>query len=208
MAEPRHDHDRRLCVFARSPELGRVKRRLAAELGDERALAAHVRLVEETLARCSGRPGWQTELWIADGDPDHPQVRAWCRRYGARYVSQVGADLGARMWHALASSLAAGTIPVLIGCDCPDIDAGYVAEAFAALAEADVVLGPARDGGYGLVGLRVAVPGLFEGVSWGSADVLDETLCRARCNGLSVRLLAPISDVDTALDWDRYTARD
>jgi rSAM/selenodomain-associated transferase 1 len=198
---------RRLCVFARAPDLGRVKRRLAAELGDLVALDAHIRLVEDTLTRCSGRADWTTELWIADGEAAHPTVSEWCRRFRVSFARQEGGDLGARMHHALSRTIDQGALPVLIGCDCPDIDAAYVSAAFAGLENASLVVGPAEDGGYGLIGLRSAVPELFNGLPWGGGDVLEETLRRAAGLGLSVRLLDRIWDVDSAADWRRYVSR-
>jgi rSAM/selenodomain-associated transferase 1 len=196
----------RLCIFARAPVRGRVKQRLAAELGDERALAVHIELVEGTLMRCTGRAAWRTDLWIADGDAGDPLISDWCDRFNVTFKSQQGDDLGARMNHALTACVMEGAVPVLIGCDCPDIDALYVERAFSALDEADVVLGPAEDGGYGLMGIRRPAPSLFDEIPWGTDRVLERTLQRAAESGLVVELLAPIRDVDTVADWRRYSA--
>mgnify|MGYP001814363555 CR=1 FL=1 len=192
----------RLCVFARAPVLGGVKRRLATELGDAVALAAHIQLTEDTLGRLAAAPGLETELWLA-GEPD-AQVRGWLDAWPLPLRRQAGADLGQRMANALASCHADGVHGVVVGSDCPPIDAAYVRQAAEALGEADVVLGPASDGGYGLVGTGLPRPEIFKDIPWGTDAVLQVTLERIGEAALSVRLLAPIWDVDTASDWNRY----
>lgn len=194
----------RLCIFARTPEIGRVKRRLAADIGDEAALAAHVHLVERTLDECLSAD-WESELWLA-GSLDALGVRRWGDEYRVPLRAQHGTDLGERMHHALTVSLAEAEKAVLIGCDCPAIDRSYVRLAFEALSESDVVIGPAADGGYGLIGLGVSRPSLFRDITWGSDAVLTETLSRAADEGLTIRLLDGIYDVDTVADWRRYEA--
>lgn len=196
------DADRpRLCIFARVPRAGGVKRRLVPALGEAGALAAHVELVERTLARCVDPRAYRSELWLS-GDADHPQVRDWCRRFPLTVRVQVGADLGERMRRALEDDLR--TPAVLIGTDCPDLDRSYLAAAFAALERHDLVLGPAADGGYGLIGLTRPLPDLFHHMRWGSAEVSGETLRRAGEAGLKAFCLPEIYDVDRPADWVRY----
>ncbi len=192
----------RLCVFARAPALGGVKRRLATELGDTVALAAHIQLTEDTLGRLAAVPGLETELWLA-GEPD-AQVRGWLDTWQLPLRRQSGADLGQRMANALASCHADDVHGIVVGSDCPPIDATYVRQAAEALSETDVVLGPASDGGYGLVGTGLPRPEIFKDIPWGTDAVLQVTLERIEQAALSVRLLAPIWDVDTASDWNRY----
>jgi uncharacterized protein len=192
----------RLCIFARVPRLGLVKTRLAAELGAAAALAAHVDLVEDTLRRLGAMPGVVTELWL-DGAAD-PMCRRWAGDYGLALRLQTNGDLGVRMHEALCASTAAGRPALVVGTDCPDIDRRYIGAAITALAGAEVVLGPAADGGYGLVGVRRPAPELFRDIPWGTADVLPSTLRAARSAGLAVSLLPEIWDVDTAQDWRRY----
>ena len=193
-----------LCVFARAPTLGFVKSRLAAEVGPTEALAAHTELLEGTLERCVSPAHYQTELWIAGPETDNPVVADLIRRFGLDLRAQWGDDLGSRMWNALEEKLKIGARVLVVGSDCPDIDRDYVLQGFGALDQADVVLGPAEDGGYGLVGLRTAARELFLSVRWGSDDVLQTTLERAERGGFRVRLLKRIYDVDTLSDWQRY----
>jgi uncharacterized protein len=192
----------RLCIFARVPIPGRVKTRLAAELGHGVAFAAHVDLVEGALARLADVPGAVGELWL-DDEPEALSIE-WASRYRLAIRRQVGADLGERMHHALLDGLASGGRAVLVGTDCPPIDAAYVEAAVNALEGVDVVLGPASDGGYGLVALRRAAPDLFREIPWGTSAVLKRTLRAAEAAGIECALLPEIWDVDTPDDWRRY----
>jgi len=192
----------RLCVFARAPVLGGVKRRLAADIGDAAALAAHIQLTEDTLERLAAVEGLETELWLA-GEAD-AHVRRWLGTWQLRLRRQQGSDLGQRMANALARSHAEGYYGIVVGSDCPPVDAAYVRQAAEALGEADVVLGPALDGGYGLIGTRQPLPQIYLNIPWGTDTVLQATLERIEQAELSVRLLEPIWDVDTVSDWKRY----
>lgn len=198
-----------LCLFTRAPVAGTVKRRLAAAIGDRQALAAHVRLVEESIERLAGSNAWHTEFWLAG--PAREARAAWPRIRDLTLRAQRGNDLGARMLGALAAALSAHERALVVGTDCPDIDAAYVAAAFDALDGAEVVLGPAEDGGYGLIGARrralEALPPLFTDMPWGTDRVLEETLVRSASAGLTVVTLPVIWDVDTEADWHRYLAR-
>ena len=196
-----------LCIFARAPEVGQVKTRLAAAVGPEAALAAHRTLVERCLDSLRDVAGVKAQLWIA-GPVDHPECADWSSRWGLPLIEQHGDDLGARMGHAVEQSLQSAPFAIVIGTDCPTLDADYVVEAVTALADHDMVLGPAEDGGYGLIGLRRRAPLLFSDMVWGTPQVASETLARAKAIGLSVRVLDPIWDVDRAEDWRRFLSRD
>lgn len=192
---------KRLCLFARTPRLGQVKKRLAQRIGAVRALAAHEALLRRSLERCGGDAAYHFELWLTDLDA------ATFTNYaspGLTLHQQPEGDLGQRMAAVLSHGLDAAEMRVLIGSDCPDIDRRYVRQAFVALARADVVLGPAEDGGYGLIGWRAPVPDLFADVPWGTSEVLAVTLSRAAAAGARVALLREIYDVDTPADWQRF----
>ncbi len=125
---------------------------------------------------------------------------------GMRCVAQRGHDLGARMANLIVDLLGAGHPAVLVtGSDLPTVPGAHLAEAARVLSgdDADLVLGPAEDGGYYLVGLRRATPALFTDVEWGTAAVLEVTRARARALGLRVHLLPPWHDVDTVEDLAR-----
>lgn len=192
-----------LAVFCRAPVIGQCKTRLIDLLGEAGACQAHIDLAEATLTRTVDVRATRT-LWTT---AHHPLTTAWAGQFNCALALQQGADLGVRMSDALATSLAQGAERAcLIGVDCPPIDTDYVHKAFAALAGADVVIGPAEDGGYGLIGLRRPQPALFQGIAWGTQSVLTQTLARAAQLKLQVAQLPAIWDVDDATDWQRYQA--
>jgi rSAM/selenodomain-associated transferase 2/rSAM/selenodomain-associated transferase 1 len=187
----------RVVVFARFPEAGQTKTRLIPALGPVRAAQLQTALIRRTLdvARkiCSARP-CDLEVRFAGGDRS-----CMCGMFGAdtQYVAQKGAGLGNRLEHAVTTAFLEGAKRVLvIGTDCPELEPPILDEAFEALTHADVVLGPAIDGGYYLIGLRVNRPELFRGIDWGTEHVLRQTLQSARHARSSVRQLRPLSDVD------------
>ena len=221
----------RLCIFARAPQLGRVKSRLAESLGAAAALSAYETLVTNTLAQVCGHESFEIEFWVAADPPRESHtgsetigsttqadaaidttarelISDWVVQFDLTVRVQAGVDLGIRMAAALRQCLADGRDGIVIGTDCPSVDAVYVVQAFAALRRSDLVLGPAEDGGYGLVGIGRRSAGsldaVFEGVDWGTDEVLAQTLDRAERCGLSVCLLETIWDVDSAADWARF----
>jgi rSAM/selenodomain-associated transferase 1 len=132
------------------------------------------------------------------------EIRKWLRP-GWTVAPQAEGDLGARIQAAFAGSFDSGaTRVVIIGSDCPYLTARDIREAWDALKTSDLVLGPAEDGGYWLVGLRKNHPGLFTDMTWSSSDVLGETMKRAKAFGLKTSLLRTLSDVDTREDWEKF----
>lgn len=190
-----------LCIFARTPELGRVKKRLAVALGDAEALAAHEELLRRTLERTIGLGDHRVEVWLTSLGAGLP---GWLRNGAFALREQGSGDLGQRMQHAVSVALATSRACVLIGSDCPDIDSAYVALAFDALVDVDVVFGPAEDGGYGLIGLTRPVPEVFAESRWGDAGVLARALERLQGAGIAAALLPEVYDVDELEDWQRY----
>lgn len=196
---------RRVVLFARAPHQGRVKTRLAATVGDEQALAIYVALATQVTAAMVGGP-WQLRVRCAPDDAV-PEVARWLAMPG-RVEPQGPGDLGARMCRAMDDGFAQGVqASLIIGTDCPDVDAALVEMAFAALDRADVVFGPALDGGYYLVGARRSVPAIFSEVPWSADDTLAVSLERAAQAGYSVELLEPRADIDTEADWLAWRAR-
>ena len=199
----RFDVDRnaseRLAIFARFPEPGLAKTRLIPALGPEGAAQLHAEMVGHTFARIDELEATRRvslEVWFAGGDAERFQAA-----FGERcYRPQAEGDLGARMAHAFDSLLADVRAAMIIGTDCPGITAQIISDAFDALRDHDLVLGPATDGGYYLVGLHRQIPELFERMSWGTSGVLSETLARAERLGLAVQLLRPLDDVDEPKD--------
>jgi rSAM/selenodomain-associated transferase 1 len=193
----------RIQLFAKAPLVGAAKTRLIPALGAAGAARLHERLLRETLARLAPALLAPIELWCAP-DCDHPVFVELAARYALTLRRQRGEDLGERLQQAAADALSGGAeaaeMVLLIGCDCPDLDAGYAAEALEALEGHDAVLGPAADGGYVLLGLRRAEPALFRGMPWGGEHVAALTRARMHSVGLRWRELAVLRDLDRPED--------
>ena len=201
---------RRLIVFARLPQSGHVKTRLAATIGPDRALRVYRRLLAATL-RLASRSAVERREWRFDAAPGvlPASNAALLRRLANRgwiIAPQQGRDLGERMSQAIASALNNGDSVVLIGADCPVFETGDIRAAFDALRSTDAVFAPAEDGGYVLVGLSRALPALFEAMPWGSDQVMTRSLERLESSGAGVALLRRMWDVDVQADLERYEA--
>ncbi|MDA1276624.1 MAG: TIGR04282 family arsenosugar biosynthesis glycosyltransferase [Verrucomicrobia bacterium] len=191
----------RLIIFVKAPRPGHVKTRLAASIGPEEACAAYRMLVTELLDRLN--PLDQVELRYSPDDAID-EIQPWLRETWIAQPQGPG-DLGARMENAFANAFTSGCARVaLIGSDCPDVSVADVEEACQSLSAHELVLGPARDGGYWLIALRQSEPSLFSDMPWSTERVLRETVRRADAKGWRVRLLREITDVDTESEWKRY----
>jgi rSAM/selenodomain-associated transferase 1 len=198
--------DRALVVFVKHPRPGAVKTRLAASIGPEAAAELYRALAEHVLEATAPTAGEYERLVFFEPAEALEEMRAWLP--GVRLLAQCGGDLGARMADAFARAFARGASRVaLVGTDAPDVARETAALALAALEAADVVLGPAEDGGYVLVALRAPQPQLFSGIEWSTPRVLEETRARAAAAGLAVRELAPVADLDTLDDLRRAWPR-
>jgi uncharacterized protein len=194
---------RALVVFARAPEAGQVKTRLARELGEAAALAVYRDLGALVLGAVAGLPDCETVVSYTPADRE-PLMRAWLGP-DPRYEPQCDGDLGARLLGAIGARCRSGARRVLvIGTDCPQVSAGLIETAFGRLDRADAVFGPAADGGYYLVGMKRPIRELFEAIPWSTASTLATTLARATAAALEVALLDELRDIDTAEDWLRW----
>ncbi|MBC6995952.1 TIGR04282 family arsenosugar biosynthesis glycosyltransferase [Neolewinella lacunae] len=190
-----------LILFIKNPIPGQTKTRLAAEVGNEMALKMYHVLTDWTRQQALGLANaerylyYSSEITVGDKWPEtdfHKRL-------------QHGPGLGERMENAFAEVFAAGHHrAIIIGSDCPGITTAYLETAFAALQDHDLVIGPALDGGYTLLGLRQPAPELFKNMAWSTTEVLPTTLARAAAAGLSVKQLPPLSDVDYLADWQHY----
>lgn len=198
-----------LIVFVKAPRPGTVKTRLAARIGVKAATAVYRALAEEVMKRTAPRHGEYERRWFHAPADAGSEVAAWLP--GETYLPQAEGDLGTRMTAAFEETFRRGARRVaIIGTDVPGLSGSVVREALAALQDHDLVLGPARDGGYYLMALARPCPGLFTAIPWSTPAVLTATLERASVLGLSVRLLDPMRDVDTLEDlraeWPRIAA--
>lgn len=200
-----------LLIFAREPVLGRVKTRLAADIGPEAALATYRELLALTAAAVAAAQVPAT-VWLAEapaasalGVPAHADRPEWP---GLTWRVQPAADsLGTRMAHAFAEVFAAGAERVvIIGTDCPGLTADLLKQAFAQLATHDLVVGPADDGGYYLLGMKKLHASLFANKQWSTAAVLLATLADAEHLGLRVAQLPTLADIDSGSDLAAWRA--
>ncbi len=196
----------RLVIFLKAPRVGTVKTRLAAELGAEAACAAYRQLVEQLLANLDGLRNVELCFTPADASAEM-EIQPWQHADWTLRPQSEG-DLGGRMAAAFAAAFAEGcNRVVLIGSDCPDVSVTDIENAWTALDTNDAVLGPARDGGYWLIGLNRPQSALFENVPWSTNAVFTETIRRAESLRLRVHCLRELEDVDTAADWRRFQSR-
>lgn len=189
----------RIAVFAKAPVAGRVKTRLSRTLGVQPAAYAYKQLLRERMAALEAAALAPLELWVAPHA--HPFLSSLARRYGARLRTQPRGDLGARMMTALG-----GDAPsVVIGGDCAGLPTRYVGDALAALyGGARVVLAPAADGGYTMVGARSPPRVMFRNLPWGSPRVMALTRQRLTRHAVAFVELPLTWDVDDYADWRRW----
>ncbi len=182
-------------VFTRTPRLGAVKRRLAAGIGRMAALRFHRLTLEAAVRRLACDPRWRTVLCVTPGGYRWPR--------GVPRLAQARGGLGARMARAIAA-MPPGPV-VLVGSDIPGIRPAHIARAFRALAARDVVFGPARDGGYWLVGVRdrTLLVHLFDNIRWSTAHALSDTVANIP-PGRTHALVDTLSDVDDEAAWKRW----
>ncbi len=186
----------RLYIFAKAPRLGQVKTRLAAGLGHVHARRIYRAMTAKILREMQG-PCWETILYVT---PDH-YVGA---SFGSLWpdtmprFAQKGGDLGQRSARLFTHK----SPTIIIGTDTPTMKRRYIADGFKALKSHDAVIGPAKDGGFWLLGLNaLASPGLFEGVRWSHKDT-----CKDMCAAIdgTIAILPMLEDVDDAAAYRRY----
>lgn len=188
-----------LLIFIRNPEMGKVKTRLAQEVGDLEALRiyntllAHTRQV--TLAVDAHRMLFYSDF--IDRNDEWPD-----RRFD-KHLQPKG-DLGQRMQQAFDMALQAEEGALIIGSDCPELTPAILHEAQDALQQHDFVIGPATDGGYYLLGMNHLDTTLFQNMPWSTDQVFEETIRRIETSNSSYHVLPTLSDIDYAKDWEEH----
>jgi len=199
--------DNLLLIFIKNPVPGKVKTRLAAAVGPQKAYQIYLKLLSLTIDAAS-ETGADRQVWYASyidsddfiSEPDFNKRK------------QIGEDLGARMLHAFKSGFNEGYKNIIIiGSDCPDVNPAVLEEAFSELREHDLVIGPSADGGYYLLGMKNLYKALFGEIDWSTDRVLEQTLEKANSLSLSVACLPELNDIDTIEDlkkagWDEATS--
>lgn len=199
--------DKLILLFARSPEKGRIKTRLAAGIGEETALALYKLFVADILKTLQRA---EIPFRIFFSPPDSAAVMENWLGKNLQYRAQAGEDLGEKMENAFLQSFKENIEKVLIiGSDMPDLTNALICEAFSSLECNDAVVGPALDGGYYLIGFRKDgfLPLIFRDIPWGTGHVFRETMKVLHTVGRRVHLLPERRDIDTILDLESLYRR-
>lgn len=191
-----------LIIFTRYPEPGKTKTRLIPVLGEIGAANLHRQMTEKTLKiarQLQALNSVSIEVRFTGGNLD--VMQNWLGS-DLIYDAQCFGDLGERMSKAFETAFHEGKTDIItIGTDCPSLTVDILAQGFESLKHHDIVLGPAQDGGYYLIGLKDYFPELFSGISWGTAEVFQKTINRSKALNLSVGELPLLSDVDRPEDF-------
>jgi len=198
----------RLLVFARLPERGRVKTRLAESIGDDAALAAYETMLRDLLASIGERSP-EIEIEILWAPTEAANGESLARAFGGLPTAmQTGATLGDRLSMAFSERFFfhATQKIIAIGVDDPSLPRAFIDHAFALLDSCEWTAGPAEDGGYYLIGCRAAAfdPAIFQDVAWGTPSVFSATMSKIAEWQSSVAVLPERWDIDVAGDWERY----
>ena len=197
----------RLLLLTKAPDPGQVKTRLIPLLGEDAAAALYAQLLHDCLGMCTAAALSPVDIWC-NPSSDHPFFQQCKERYRATLHTQPPGDLGQRMSEAVRSTLEAADYVVVIGADCPGLCPADLVAAFDALnTAADVVIGPAEDGGYYLIGMRHHHTSLFTDIPWSTPAVLTITEERIRRQNLRLHTLPLRKDLDTPEDYAVYRER-
>lgn len=189
-----------IIIFAKSPEPGKVKTRLAQTIGFERAVSLYLAMVRDT-AKAARKSG-ASVLWRVDGEPG-----ALKEIIGNDKVkSQCGGDLGARLSVAFEEAFSRGLCPVAaVGTDCPSLGEIHLRDLLEKSAGFDAAFIPSPDGGYSAIALRAPLPAVFGAIPWSSPDTLKVSIKRITCAGKSHCLLDPLEDIDDIESLRRFS---
>ncbi|TPE44472.1 TIGR04282 family arsenosugar biosynthesis glycosyltransferase [Pontibacter mangrovi] len=193
-----------LLLFVRNPELGKVKTRLAAAVGPEKALEVYVHLLQHTRQVTQQLPVDKRVYYTGTVN----QEDLWPNQVYQKRVQTEG-DLGKKMQAAFAEAFLEGyTSVVIIGSDCLQLTPEIIARAYQELETHEVVIGPALDGGYYLLGMNCLYPRLFQNKQWSTEHVFQETMQDVQQLQLPYALLPRLSDIDELSDLDEETQQD
>ena len=185
-----------LIVFIKNPILGKVKTRLAASLGDQKALRVYKKLLDHTL-RITGNLEYDKIVYYSDFVPEQDE---WLSA-GFKQGLQIGQDLGQKMENAFEEGFRTGYSRILIiGSDCFELTSYHISKAFDNLENSNVVLGPATDGGYYLLGMTELFENVFENKKWSTDSVLRDTIKNLTDSNIKFNLLEQLNDIDTESD--------
>lgn len=188
-----------LLIFIKNPVAGKVKTRLAVDVGDEQALQIYLKLCQYTRNICENS-SLDTYLFYSDFiDTSDLWSPILCKK-----MVQEGVNLGERMHNALSTCLKNHQQAILIGTDCPSITKKHFDQTIALLNSKDVVIGPSTDGGYYLIAMKKENRSLFTSIEWSTENVLIQTVTKCTEENLDYALLETLTDIDHIADWKKF----
>lgn len=194
--------DKSIVIFIKNPELGKVKTRLAKSLGDKKALTVYKQLLNYTRKLCAEFPASRLLFYsnFIDENDDWPKDVFQKHK-------QEGSDLGERMLHAFQFALSKHSKTIIIGSDCAELTTAHLETAFNELEHHDFVIGPAKDGGYYLLGMKTAEERLFRDKIWSTENVFEQTIQDIKMLDKSYFTLPNLRDTDYLEDWEKIKDR-
>ena len=201
-------------IFLKYPEPGKVKTRLAKDIGNEKACAIYKLLAEKVIKNVLTKDlvTYTVHFFFTPADREN-EIKDWLKSIldnsqtiGTKYSPQEGNTLGDRMSNAFKQTLQREGCKrcIIIGTDCPEIDATTIESVFEILKGKDIVIGPCKDGGYYLLGTSRFVPDLFVDIDWSTDRVFKQTMKKVQKNNLFCNILKILTDIDTQEDFYRY----
>jgi rSAM/selenodomain-associated transferase 1 len=188
-----------IIIFVKNPEIGKAKTRIAATVGDEKALfiyEALLSITKDVIKKVDVQKHLFYTHFVNSGDD-------WSNDVFSKYI-QIDDDLGGKMKDAFERVLLINDKVIIIGSDCPKISKEIIQDAFDALNKKDVVIGPTFDGGYYLLGMKNLIPGLFDNMVFSTSSVFNDTLKRINDLSITHHILPTLHDVDYYEDWVAY----
>jgi|GEM_PF-390446 len=190
-------------IFCKFPEEGKVKTRLAEDIGDKKAVEVYKKLVQHSIDCCYSKAKFADLVVLFDPPEKFNDFIGWLSQKHY-YLEQAKGDLGARLEEASTALLSSHYHIALIGSDCYNLSEELLRRTFDLLEKKDLVIGPAEDGGYYLIAFKAHHKELFENIKWSTASVLESTLKKAKSLKLEYHLLPKLSDIDTLDDLKKY----
>ena len=193
--------DARLLIFTKAPVEGKVKTRLIPSIGIANATQLHRLLTTHVVKIATASQLCPVELWCSP-DTSHTFFQQLTQQYPVTLFTQQGKDLGEKMFHAVSKAMQSATRVIIIGSDCLQFTTQHLQQALQSVAGSTkrVVLTPAQDGGYVLIGMNHIDCRLFEHIAWGSADVLTQTRRVLQQLGRDWQELSCLKDIDVESD--------
>ncbi len=189
-----------IITFIKNPELGKAKTRLAATVGDERALEIYKELLRHTRETVQSVAGIDAFLFYSKFIDENDD---WSNDFFNEKLQPAG-DLGTKMIAAFAEVFKTNQPVIIVGSDCASLTSEILEDAISILKEKDFVIGPAIDGGYYLLGMNSFQPSLFQNIEWSTEQVFPQTVSKIEALKMNYGLLPTLSDIDFEEDWEEW----